>query len=350
MYNKAFLFIPLLFSFISSNAQIGGNNTFEFLNLSPSARTTALGANHISIVDDDVDLAFTNPSLLNESFHSQLSLGVIKYFSGIKYGTANYAHQYKNCGTFLVGFQYVTYGDFDYTDETGEILAGFGATDHNLNIGWGMAVDTTYSIGANLKTIYSQYEGYNSLGFALDIAGTYYNEKKKLAVAGLIKNMGTQVDAYRKGNKEPLPFDIQLGISKRLAHVPFRFSILAHHLYKFDIRYNDTNIVTTTSFVDDTTTKAKKYYADKAFRHLAFGGELLLSKGFNVRVGYNHLRRRELDLQNKFTMAGFSWGFGIKVKKFHFSYGRGIFHAAGPSNHFTLTARLSEFITSKAVN
>lgn len=342
-----FLLILLLFPF-TTLCQIGGIHTFEFLNISTSARMTALGGNHISIPDNDVTIGFNNPALITKNMHSQASIGGIKYFSGIYFGNANYAHTFNKYGTFAGGLQYVNYGNFSYTDETGAVLSGFSADENNLTIGWAYPFDSVFSFGANFKMIYSQLEGYNSFGMAVDLAGSYLNQKKKLSISAVIKNAGLQLDTYVKGNREPLPFDIQLGVTKRLKHVPFRLSVFGHHLYQFDIRYDDPSALQPTTFSNDTSAKPKKYIIDKIFRHFIFGGEVLLSKNFELRLGYNHLRRAELSIDDKFTMAGFSWGFGIHIKKFEFSYGRSIFHAAGTSNHVTFAVRISELISSRA--
>ena len=40
---------------------------------------------------------------------------------------------------------------------------------------------------------------------------------------------------------------------------------------------------------------------------------------------------------------GFSWGFGIRISKFHLNYGRASYHLAGASNHFSITTDLSSF-------
>ena len=42
-------------------------------------------------------------------------------------------------------------------------------------------------------------------------------------------------------------------------------------------------------------------------------------------------------------MVGFSMGFGFRVSKFHFTFGRASYHLAGGTNHFSLTTNLSEF-------
>ncbi|MFN5885727.1 MAG: hypothetical protein ACK445_10335, partial [Bacteroidota bacterium] len=42
--------------------------------------------------------------------------------------------------------------------------------------------------------------------------------------------LGTQIKTYRAGNNETLPFNLQVGVSKKFAHAPFRFSLVAHNL------------------------------------------------------------------------------------------------------------------------
>jgi hypothetical protein len=42
-------------------------------------------------------------------------------------------------------------------------------------------------------------------------------------------------------------------------------------------------------------------------------------------------------------MVGFSYGFGIKISKFHLSYGRATYHLAGASNHFSISTNFSSF-------
>ena len=61
-----------------------------------------------------------------------------------------------------------------------------------------------------------------------------------------------------------------------------------------------------------------------------------------LRFGYNYKRRQEMKIDTKTAMAGFSWGFGLKISKFHISYGRATYHLAGASNHFSISTNLNE--------
>ena len=73
-----------------TNAQVGGENAYEFLNVSQSARVSALGDYLINPVDDDVALAYGNPALLNELTHRQLSFNHVFHLGGISHGFFNY--------------------------------------------------------------------------------------------------------------------------------------------------------------------------------------------------------------------------------------------------------------------
>jgi hypothetical protein len=41
--------------------------------------------------------------------------------------------------------------------------------------------------------------------------------------------------------------------------------------------------------------------------------------------------------------VGFSWGFGLKISKLHFSYARSAYHLAGSPNQFTVLTRFSDW-------
>ena len=131
MKNKLLLFFSILLH-ICSNAQSGGNGTYSFLNLSSPARPAALGGTLISIKDNDLNLSFQNPSLLDSTMHNSLSLSYIDYLSDIKYGYAAYSRTYKKIGSFSAGMQFLDYGDFDAANTIGEITGKFYAADYSF--------------------------------------------------------------------------------------------------------------------------------------------------------------------------------------------------------------------------
>jgi hypothetical protein len=114
------LLLILLFVWENLNAQVGGDHIYEFLNLSNSARVTSLAGNLITVKDDDVALAYSNPSLLNSKMHQALSFNYNFHLSDIGNGYFGYAHHLKKQDlTLHGGLQYISYGKFDLTDNLG---------------------------------------------------------------------------------------------------------------------------------------------------------------------------------------------------------------------------------------
>jgi hypothetical protein len=338
--------LPVLFFSLQSMAQIGGNSVYKFLNLTSSSRAAAMGGSFLAVNDGDITQALFNPSLINPQMDNNLSMSFVDYFTDINYGQASYGKTFNKTGTYVGTMQYLNYGKFTYADETGQTSGTFAANEFAANLGWGRALDSLFTLGANLKFIYSGLEDYQSYGVAVDVAGTYYNPKNLFTASLIFRNIGTQIKPYRSGNTENLPFEINLGISQRLKYLPFRYSVLLTNLQKWDLTYFDANdpdnkIDPITGEVEDKGGFTD--FAQKAMRHVVIGGEFVPSKAFSIRFGYNYQRRQELGNYNKMGMVGFSWGFGLKVSKFQIDYSRATYHLNGSPNYITIRTNLSDF-------
>lgn len=344
---KKILFLLLLICNIQLFAQIGGEKVFNFLDIPVSARQGALGGNVIAIKDDDPNLTIDNPSLLSPAMSNSVTFTYLNYFADINYGYFSYINDFKKYGTFSAGIKYIDYGNFTETDEGGNTIGNFSASEYAFILGWGKNIDSSFSVGANLKPIYSNLFFNTSIAIALDIAGTYHNAKKNFTASLLLKNIGKQLKPYTAGGKkEPLPFQIQAGISKKLAHTPIRFTIDFVHLQNWDLSFNDSTIATNQ---DNTLSEEEKKirnetsFTNEFFKHFVTGVEFLPSKSFMLRFGYNFRRRSELAFSNKGQLVGFSWGVGFRIKKLHISYGSASYHLAGASNHFTISTNISDY-------
>jgi hypothetical protein len=337
----------LLFSFLilsaGLSAQTGGGYVYQFLNVPASARVAALGGTFISVKDNDLNAALHCPSLLNSSMSKQLSFSGVSYFDGVKFGEAAYAQDFGKLGTFLADMHFASYGQFQETDVYGNINGTFRAADYALQLGWGYQFAQKLSVGAALKTIYSDYYLYNAFGVALDLGGTFYDSITQWTITAEIKNVGVQLKNYVKDNNEPLPAEGLIAFSKRLAHTPLRFNLTYRHLEKFDLSYDDPLNV---GDVDPLTGVAEPKtisFGDKLSRHFIIGAEILLSKNFHINGGYNFQRRRELAVDSRKGTVGFSFGVSLKISKFILGYGLANYHLAGAANHFSITTNLAEF-------
>lgn len=327
-----------------ASAQIGGRNVYDFLNLSPSARISSLGGSNISTYDHDLNFANVNPALANDSMHQAVTTSVANYLSDITYGYAGYGHTFENVGNFHAGIQYLSYGKMIEADVYGNQTGRFSASDLALIVGGSRKVNF-FRIGTNLKLINSNVSQYRShFALALDLGGSYISEKGNFTAGMVFKNMGFNLSKWETPDavNTPLPFEVQIGISQKLEHMPLRFSITTTNLQTPKLIYYDKDAPPELDLSGDTIVTKFPVF-DNVFRHFVFGTEFLLSKGFNLRAGYNHMRRQELRSQNRGGISGFSFGVGIKIKMFRFDYALSSFHAIGPTHQFSLSSNIGRF-------
>lgn len=331
------------------SAQIGGERVYGFVNLPASSRAMAAGGNLITVKDKDVSLAFHNPSLLNADMHNRFSVSTCIYFADIIFGNVNYARHYDSIGTFQAGLQYVAYGTMQRTDINGQTFGRFSAGDYALNVGGSWNFDK-YTFGANVKYMLSQLESYRSHGAALDLAASYTDTAKLFTATIVIKNIGMQFKPYYKGNREPIPFELQAGFSKRFKHLPFRMSVVFHDLQNFNIRYEDPALQEDNTFLTGDTAEDKTTAGDvfdEIARHMIFGGEFYFGKAVIVGFGYNHQRRQEMTFETKKGLAGFSFGVTINIKQFSIGFSRARYHVAGASNFISIGVNPNGWIKKK---
>jgi hypothetical protein len=328
-----------------SYAQIGGRGVFGFLDLPVSARVSALGGKQIALMDGDINMAYYNPSLADPSMQEKLAVNYVNYFAGINWGNTSYMFHNKKLGQFVAGLTYMNYGKFTAADETGMISGQFRASDYALYASYARPLDSNFVIGVNLKPVFSQMESYYSVGIATDWAITYTQPEKEFTASLVIRNVGSQITTYSRKNYEPLPFEIQLGASKKLAHAPFRFCLMLHNLQRFDYTYDleeEEDVLGGSEFFTSSNEQSDfAEFADKAFRHVVLGVEFIPTKSFVFRFGYNYQRLKEMQIEEKLGGVGLSWGFGLLLNKFHINYGRATYHMAGASNNFSITANLA---------
>ena len=335
------------------DAQIGGSSTYQFLNVVSSPQIAALGGYAIAQPDGDLEMVYFNPSLLTESHTKRIDLNYTDYFSDINYGTAAYAFNSKY-GVFATAIKYVHYGTFTHADEGGVILGEFSASETAATVSWANTYLNNWHYGANLKLVYSNFFLYNSYGALLDLGLNYRKPEGNFTFAVVVKNIGSQIKPYDKGNYEPMPFEIQAGISQKLNHAPFRLSITAHNLQQPVIWYDSPN---EQSSINASTEESEESSGDKVLRymgyglrHFTFGVEFLMSENFHLVAAYNHQRRAELTLsgEGKSGLVGFSFGAGVKIKKFRINYARSIYHLAGGTNHIGISTNLGAFKKEKS--
>ena len=323
-----------------AQGQVGGTSVFQSLNINPSARQAGIGGNIISAWDSDPALVLSNPALLDSLMHRHLSLSYVNYFADVNLGFASYIHSIDTNWTVSGSVQYVSYGKQSQRDETGLVTGEFSAGDYAFIAGVSRRIDSLFTIGINAKFLYGTIGGLSSSGVAADLAASYRQPRRKLGMALVVRNLGYQINAFSEDMRENLPLDIQVGITKELKYAPLRFNLVADNLQKWDIRPEEEAEPEVDPITGEVIEEDGFTFGDQLMRHITVGAEILISSNLQARFGYNYRRRQEMKLEERPGTAGFSWGFGFRIKRLQFSYGRSIYHLAGPSNHFTLSTRL----------
>lgn len=329
------------------HAQVtGGKHAFEFLRVSNSPHVSALGGMTPAAMGQDVSFALQNPGLLSLADHNQLALSHNIYYAGISMNNLQYAYHVGPLNTdFALGVQYLNYGAFDQTDIYGNKLGAVNAVDYSINLSAARSYLEKWRYGATLKVAHSSLAERSALALLADVGVVYEDTQNLITVGVVAKNMGVVVKKYASENKqEPLPFDLQIGITKELKNVPLRIFAVAHHLYQWDIRYDNPEDVVKNYFfgANEEPEKEKSYFIDKFFRHFNFGGELILAKRVTVSGAYSHLRRSDLGYNESKGLAGFSFGLGVDLNKLHLRYGRSYYATAGAYNEIGLSLQLNK--------
>jgi len=337
----------LLNSFNKAEAQVtGGQFAFESLRLSNSAHVSALGGISVANPDDDIALALQNPAMMRPGLHNELELTYDAYYAGISIMNLQYGYHVPSINTsFFFGVQYLNYGNFTETDNVGNILGNVHADDYAVTFGASHSYLDHWRYGADVKMASSNLAQYSASAAMADVGINYYDTASNIDIGASARNMGVMIKKYTPGlPSEPIPFDLQLGISKKLKHVPLRLFVTLHHLYEWDIRYDNPADLTGTNSLGltDTTSDKGSHFGDILFRHFIFGAEFSLGKHILLTASYNDLQRKELALTTSPGLAGFAFGIGVNLKQFKIHYARTYYNITGPYNEISLSMALNK--------
>lgn len=329
------------------SAQLGGKSAYHFLELPANARLTSMGGISPGVIDEDVSFGVSNPASIQEKMHNQLSFSHNFHVGDINYGYIGYGRHISKYGiSSQFGIQYINYGTFDYANVLGIRDGTFSVSETAFIIGASKEIMERLTFGTNIKTVFSDLESYQSIGLVGDLGLNYQTDSSRTVLSFVLKNIGTELTTYA-GERFGTPFDVHIAFTRKLKYIPLRYSIVGHQLHRLDAVYDDPNATKLTDIFGNPLVKSSlSRFTDNLFRHLILNAELFLGKSQNLRlgIGYNHMRRKEMSLNSFRSLAGFSFGVGIKVKSFRLDYGRGINHIAGGTHHITIHTNLNRIL------
>ena len=323
--------LSIIFVLLSLSVQ-AQFNTYQSVNTPFGGRNAALGGKVVSLGDGDVMQFTDNPSILDSVATGAVGLSYSPFFSGIFGFQGAYSHQFNKIGSMSFAISYLDYGDFTQTADNGDVEGEFSANDLMIAVGKSHTVGS-FSLGVNLKYAQSGISSYGSSMILGDLGGVYRAPNLDWTIGLVLRNFGFVFNQYTSANLS-VPFDVVIGTSIKPEHMPFRFSITGYNLVEQDIYFQEANDVSTSKSVE---------IADRFLRHITVGTELIISDGLQFLLGYNHLRRQELKVNDQGNGAGFSFGLKLAIKQFQLRYTHATYHEAGGTDYFTLQTNINSF-------
>jgi len=306
---KKVVFFALLTLFATKMHAQESQTGYNFLRLPVSAHAAALGGDNITLIEDDEALIFHNPALLASVSDKTINLNYMNYMSGANTASASFNRIVKEKASWAVSAQYMDYGKMKETDENNTILGEFSAKDIAVAGYFSYMLSDKIVGGITAKFITSYIGDYNSMGVGVDLGLNYYDPDHDWSISAVAKNLGGQLKAYNE-EYDKMPIDVQLGVSKRFSHTPFRLSATLVNLNNWD-----------TGFI----------------KHAILGADILLSESIWLGCGYNFRRASEMKIEGSDEEkgsshgAGLSLGGGINLERFHLNVAYGKYHVSSSS-------------------
>jgi hypothetical protein len=313
-------------------AQIGGKYSFEFLNVPPTARLSALGGINVSLADRDVNFFSGNPALTGDTLNGVASVNYQFYVGDVGLALFTYAHDFSNIGSLIFGLQHMSYGDIQGYDMYGAETAIFSSGETAFMIAKQHQINN-FRLGVTLKGVFSNIAGYRSSAIMADIGGVFIHPNKPFTVAMVVKNLGIVLNDYSGASDSKLPFDVQVGTTFKPEHMPLRFSLTAFNLTQSDVTY-----------YDPTSDAERPGTIRKILSHLNLGTEILIHKNVTVMAGYNYLVHQALKLAEGGGGAGVTYGFSANIKSFEFIFGRNTYVTGNAGYSFTLSTNVNKIL------
>jgi hypothetical protein len=334
--NKIYLLLGLIVWGLLGGHSVSGQtgNSFTSLQQPSFAKIAGLGGVNASLFNGGNSFFLYNPALLSDSGNDYLSMSYALLPGGAGLSNANYNFSLPKFGTFGAGLQYLSYGQIQGYDNTGAPTQVFSPNDFTVSISHARQANN-FRFGATLKFSNANISGYNGSAVLVDLGGVFIHPQKDFTVGMVIKNFGFVVSEFSPTSSTTLPFEVQVGTSIKPEHMPIRFSITLQQLQQWDLTNTDEEINSFNSTMDN------------AFRHVVVAAEIIINEHVSLLTGYNHLRRKDLRLEQSGGFSGFSIGTSISVKAFQLVYALGGYHVSGNTNTFTLAADLSQITTKK---
>ncbi len=293
---------------------------YYFMRLPASAPAAATANGALTPGTPDTQQFLYNPAVLSETHHRHVRLSYINHVGNLNLGSMAYAHQFSGIGTLGAAVRYLGYGSMTRTNESGERIGSFGASDVAVSAGLGRQYTEHVRVGLTGHLISSAIDDLRATALALDAGVLYHYAPFELTVGASLNNLGNELSGLGNSSVE-VPLDVRLYATKQLQYIPLQLSIIGYNLNRIGAR---SGVSTGDLLVD----------------HVRFGGELQLGSSLQIRFGYNPRRHRDLSTSTRIDLAGVTAGFGLNLYRVSFDYTYESWSSFGGLHYLTVGTKL----------
>jgi hypothetical protein len=281
-----------------------GTTAFSFLKLGVGAKAVAMGGAFTALADDASGLHYNPAGTINLE-DRQLLAGYHNYVLDIQSGFI--AHTRPLLDKYSIGFfiNYLNFGNFTRTDINGIPDGEFSGGDFLIGVNFATRITPAISAGINVKYMHEAADTYGSDAMAADL-GLHMKMGDSLTTVGLaFYNLGGVFSGYTD-HKDKLPMGIRGGISHSLRELPLIVAI------------------------DGVVPNDNDPYINSGVEFYKFE-PLFLRLGYSL-YGENYKTGSDSD-----GWGGFSAGFGLDYKNYHFAYAFMPYLDLGTSHRVTIS-------------
>jgi hypothetical protein len=214
-------------------ASAGAQGTGRSLDIQPGGRQNGLGAAGVALGDDPTAATYWNPAGLGfasrggiENTFAQLVPGLA---DDVNYNYITYVHPLEGWGAFGAAITFLSYGQSDETNASGDIIGRFGSNEFSPAVYYGTQILPDLSVGAALKWIRIQLAPKANSGvgqtFGLDLGALYRIPAAKLNLGLNVQNLGPSVTFINEDKSDPLSRNVKAGLAWQ-AYAAKEFAVL----------------------------------------------------------------------------------------------------------------------------
>jgi Type IX secretion system protein PorV len=215
---------------------VWAQGTARSLDIQPGGRQNGMGAAGVALGDDATGSTWWNPAALGFIQRPAIQLTYAQLVPGlatdITYNYGVYVQPVEGWGAFALGIVFLSYGQSDAIDESGNQGPSFSSSEFSPALYYGTRILPDFAIGASLKYVRLDYapDKFSGKGstFALDLGGLYRIPVARLRLGVNVQNLGPSVTFINEDQASPLPRNVKSGLAwDALSGKPFGLTIVS---------------------------------------------------------------------------------------------------------------------------